>query len=93
MPDELNERLNNQIEIEEAEIIPEPLNQIVFRIDSDIDIFLYFKTLIFSYILRCLQHFNRYSSGDKYLKLLEFLKAKMNANSFHTIQQRFILKN
>ena len=43
MPDELNERLNNQIEIEEAEIIPEPLNQIVFRIDSDIDIFLYFK--------------------------------------------------
>ena len=32
MPDELNERLNKQIEMEETEIIPEPLNQIVFRI-------------------------------------------------------------
>ena len=39
MPDELNERLNNPIEMEETEIVPEPLNQIVFRIVSDIDIF------------------------------------------------------
>ena len=38
MPDELNERLNKQIEIEETEIIPEPLNQIVFRTVLDIAI-------------------------------------------------------
>ena len=38
MPDELNERLNKQIEIEETEIIPEPLNQIVFRIIFNIAI-------------------------------------------------------
>ena len=34
MPDELNERLSKQIEMDETEIIPEPLNQIVFRIVS-----------------------------------------------------------
>ena len=43
MPDELNERLNKQIEIEETEIIPEPLNQIVFRIIFNIAISFFFN--------------------------------------------------
>ena len=97
MPDELNERLNNQIEMEETEIIPEPLNQIVFRIVSilksilwilgpveRVDYFFYFHGTM-----------SRHPSLTHMLHMIcvETSKAKMSANSSHTIQQRFILKN